>query len=255
MASTSRMLARNLLPRPSPLLAPSTRPPMSTNCTAACTTFFDLRHRGQPVEAVVGHLGDADVRVLGGEGVRRGERAAAGEGVVQRGLARVGEADQAEAFHSEGVRLPRTLSARPGSLVDLCVVKRILGVVLVGADRHRRRAPVGAGPARHRRSRRTASRTSASTAVPTSSTTTAAPDGDRVPHRRRGRSRRARSGRDSGCSSTRPGQFRVGSCTFNRGIHPTIDTPSAVVAQPSRTTRLARRARTSPGDTATPPTT
>ena len=99
MASTSRMLARNLLPRPSPLLAPSTRPPMSTTCTAACTTLRLLRHRGQPVEALVGHLGDADVGVLGGEGVRRGERAAAGEGVVQRALARVGEADQAEAFH------------------------------------------------------------------------------------------------------------------------------------------------------------
>ncbi len=27
------------------------------------------------------------------------------------------------------------------------------------------------------------------------------------------------------------GQFRVGSCTFNRGIHPTIDFPSAVVSQ------------------------
>ena len=27
------------------------------------------------------------------------------------------------------------------------------------------------------------------------------------------------------------GQFRVGSCTFNRGIHPTIDFPSAVVTQ------------------------
>src|ERR1043165_3347553 len=27
------------------------------------------------------------------------------------------------------------------------------------------------------------------------------------------------------------GQFRVGSCTFNRGIHPTIDAPSHVVAQ------------------------
>jgi hypothetical protein len=27
------------------------------------------------------------------------------------------------------------------------------------------------------------------------------------------------------------GQFRVGSCTFNRGIHPTIDVPSAVVPQ------------------------
>jgi hypothetical protein len=27
------------------------------------------------------------------------------------------------------------------------------------------------------------------------------------------------------------GQFRVGSCTFNRGIHPTIDAPSSIVAQ------------------------
>jgi len=27
------------------------------------------------------------------------------------------------------------------------------------------------------------------------------------------------------------GQFRVGSCTFNRGIHPTIDEPSAIVQQ------------------------
>ena len=49
--------------------------------------------------ALVGHLGDADVGVLGGEGVRRGKRAATGEGVVQRALARVGEADEAESFH------------------------------------------------------------------------------------------------------------------------------------------------------------
>ena len=99
MASTSRMPPRNRLPRPSPLLAPSTSPPMSTTCTAACTTFFDLRHRRQGVEAVVGHLGDADVGVLGGEGVGRGERAAASEGVEERRLPGVGEADEAEAFH------------------------------------------------------------------------------------------------------------------------------------------------------------
>src|SRR6056297_2647934 len=42
IASTSRMLARNLLPRPSPLLAPSTSPPMSTTSTAACTVCFDF---------------------------------------------------------------------------------------------------------------------------------------------------------------------------------------------------------------------
>ena len=58
-----------------------------------------LRHRGQAVEALVGHLGDADVRVLGGERVRRGERTTAGECVVERTLARVGETDQAETFH------------------------------------------------------------------------------------------------------------------------------------------------------------
>ena len=39
MASVSRMLARNLLPRPSPLDAPATRPAMSTNSTTAGTTF------------------------------------------------------------------------------------------------------------------------------------------------------------------------------------------------------------------------
>ena len=39
MASTSRMPPRNRLPRPSPLLAPSTSPPMSTTCTAAWTTL------------------------------------------------------------------------------------------------------------------------------------------------------------------------------------------------------------------------
>ena len=59
-----------------------------------------LAHRRQAIDPLVGHLGDADVGVLGGERVRRSERAATGEGVVQRALARVGEADQAEAFHT-----------------------------------------------------------------------------------------------------------------------------------------------------------
>ncbi|MCY1250612.1 hypothetical protein D9M72_642680 [compost metagenome] len=35
MASVSRILARNWLPRPSPLDAPATRPAMSTNSTVA----------------------------------------------------------------------------------------------------------------------------------------------------------------------------------------------------------------------------
>src|SRR6478672_10469486 len=42
IASTSRMWARNLLPRPSPLAAPATRPAMSTNSTAVGMTFCGL---------------------------------------------------------------------------------------------------------------------------------------------------------------------------------------------------------------------
>ena len=42
IASTSRMLARNLLPRPSPWLAPFTRPAISTNSTRVGTSSFEL---------------------------------------------------------------------------------------------------------------------------------------------------------------------------------------------------------------------
>src|SRR5688572_10991589 len=42
MASHSRMLARNLLPSPSPFDAPATRPAISTNSTAVGTTFSGL---------------------------------------------------------------------------------------------------------------------------------------------------------------------------------------------------------------------
>ena len=58
-----------------------------------------LRHRRQLVEAIVGHLGHTDVGVLRGERVRRSERTTAGQRVVQRTLARVGETDQSETFH------------------------------------------------------------------------------------------------------------------------------------------------------------
>src|SRR5688500_10897980 len=36
------MPPRNLFPSPSPFEAPATRPPMSMNSHAACTTFFDF---------------------------------------------------------------------------------------------------------------------------------------------------------------------------------------------------------------------
>src|SRR5437870_1201771 len=42
MASTSRMLARNWLPRPSPLEAPFTRPAMSTNSSWVLTILAEL---------------------------------------------------------------------------------------------------------------------------------------------------------------------------------------------------------------------
>ena len=42
IASTSRMLARNWFPKPSPLDAPLTKPAMSTNSITAGIVFFEL---------------------------------------------------------------------------------------------------------------------------------------------------------------------------------------------------------------------
>jgi len=42
MASTSRILAKNLFQSPSPVLAPRTIPAISTNSTAAGTIFAEL---------------------------------------------------------------------------------------------------------------------------------------------------------------------------------------------------------------------
>ena len=52
MASTSRMLARNWLPSPSPLEAPRTRPAISTNSRLVGTTFTDL-----PISASISSRG------------------------------------------------------------------------------------------------------------------------------------------------------------------------------------------------------
>ena len=71
-----------------------------------------LRHLGESVESLVGDLGDADVGVLGGEGVGRGEGAATGERVVERALAGVGESDQTEAFHGRPRLTVRSASRR-----------------------------------------------------------------------------------------------------------------------------------------------
>ena len=122
MASTSRMLARNLLPSPSPLLAPFDEPADVDDLDGGVDDVAAPRHRGQAVEALVGDLGDADVGVLGGERVRRGERAAAGECVVQRALAGVGEADEAEAFHAADDVLP---SPHPGPSVETASIAAV----------------------------------------------------------------------------------------------------------------------------------
>src|SRR5689334_18948421 len=57
MASTSRMLARNWLPKPSPLEAPRTRPAISTKVSRVgmiCADFADIRLDG--AERIVGRL-------------------------------------------------------------------------------------------------------------------------------------------------------------------------------------------------------
>ena len=58
------------------------------------------RHHGQPIEPLVRNLCHADVGILRGEGVGRGECSAAGERVVQRALAGVGQPDESESFHA-----------------------------------------------------------------------------------------------------------------------------------------------------------
>ena len=95
MASVSRMLARNLLPRPSPFDAPATSPAMSTNSTIAGTTFSGFSIAGEGIEARIGHLDDADVRLDGAERIVLRRDAGLGERVEQGGLADVGQADDA----------------------------------------------------------------------------------------------------------------------------------------------------------------
>ena len=91
---------------------------MSTTCTEAWMIVLVFDITDESVDPLVGHLGHPDVRVLGGEGVRRSQGSTTGEGVVERGLACVGEADQAEAFHSEAPRLPGGSTLGPMTPVD-----------------------------------------------------------------------------------------------------------------------------------------
>ena len=87
MESHSRMLARNWLPRPSPLLAPFTRPAMSTNSTEVGTTDFDFE---MPLSTCSSHGVTADcaprtqylllqaLRLIRGTGRQAGKRQTAG---------------------------------------------------------------------------------------------------------------------------------------------------------------------------------
>ena len=114
MASDSRMLARNLLPRPAPSLAPLTMPAMSTNCDGGRQDPLGAEDAGQHLEPRVGHADDAGVRLDGRERVVRRQDVVLRERVEQGGLADVGQSDDADGechdFRSFG-RVCRGLAA------------------------------------------------------------------------------------------------------------------------------------------------
>ena len=88
---------------------------MSTTCTAACTTFFDFDISASASSRLSGTWATPTFGSFVAKAYGRGEGATAGEGVVEGGLARVGEADEAEAFHAgrEGYGEPRASKASP----------------------------------------------------------------------------------------------------------------------------------------------
>jgi hypothetical protein len=92
VASVSRMWARNLLPRPSPVLAPATRPAMSTNSTTAGTMRSGLTIAGQLRHARIRHLDDAHIGLDRAKGVVLRRNAGLGQGVEQGGFTDVGQA-------------------------------------------------------------------------------------------------------------------------------------------------------------------
>ena len=73
---------------------------MSTNCTTAGTVRLGWTMARERVQARVGDLDHADVRLDGAERVVRGLGLRGGQGVEERGFADVGEADNGKAQHS-----------------------------------------------------------------------------------------------------------------------------------------------------------
>ena len=105
--------ARKRLPSPSPWWAPATRPAMSWKSIVSCTSSeapHGVGHRLQP-RVVDRH--DGDVGLDRREGVVGGLGAGPGERVEQRGLARVGQPDDADAHAHERCTQP-SLSAATG---------------------------------------------------------------------------------------------------------------------------------------------
>ena len=99
-ASTSRMVARNWLPRPSPLEAPRTRPAISTKVSRVGMICADLAIVRQLVEPGIRHRDLADIRLDGAERIiRRLRRCRLGQRVEQRRLADIGQPDDT-AFES-----------------------------------------------------------------------------------------------------------------------------------------------------------
>ena len=69
MASTSRMLAKNLLPSPSPLEAPFTIPAISVNSKVVGTVFLGSNHFRQFLEAFIWNFYHPDVWINGRKGI------------------------------------------------------------------------------------------------------------------------------------------------------------------------------------------
>ena len=116
IASVSRMLARNLLPRPSPSLRARGR---GRRCRGSRSCRRRARRadgRGDLLEALVDDGHDGDVRLDRRERVVRRLRARPGERVEQRGLARVGHADDAD-LHRPA--LPQTVPSTAPAAMSL----------------------------------------------------------------------------------------------------------------------------------------
>jgi hypothetical protein len=105
IASTSRMLARNWLPRPSPLEAPRTSPAMSTK-EMRVGSSPSTRIAGDLLQPLVGDRDIAGIRLDRAEGiVCRLRGGCPGQRVEERRLADVRQADDA-AFEAHDIKSP-----------------------------------------------------------------------------------------------------------------------------------------------------